>query len=45
MQYEEAINDFSIALSFNPEDAEAFHNRGSARLALEDLNGASIDFE
>ncbi|HEY1057043.1 MAG TPA: tetratricopeptide repeat protein, partial [Emticicia sp.] len=44
-EYEKAIKYFSEAIDKTPSFADAYNNRGSAKLANEDLNGAIVDFE
>ena len=43
--YEKAIEYFSEAIDKTPTFADAYNNRGSAKLANEDLPGAITDFE
>lgn len=43
-QYEEAIKDFSIAIGFDPSNAEAFHGRGLAHLRRSEYVEAISDF-
>ena len=42
--FQGAINDYNIAISLNPNFANAFNNRGLSKLNLEDYNGAISDF-
>ena len=42
--YQGAIADFNQAIKLNPEDADAYYNRGLARFDLEDYQGAIADF-
>src|SRR5262249_47796021 len=42
--YRGAIEDYTQALRFNPDLAEAYYNRGVARAALEDRQGALEDY-
>jgi tetratricopeptide (TPR) repeat protein len=43
--YDKAIDYFSEAIEKTPTFADAYNNRGSAKLANDDLNGAIADFE
>ena len=43
--YDKAIGFFSEAIEKTPTFADAYNNRGSAKLANDDLNGAITDFE
>ncbi|WP_337040657.1 tetratricopeptide repeat protein [Emticicia sp. 17c] len=43
--YNKAIEYFTEAIEKTPEFADAYNNRGTARLALEDTDGAIADFE
>jgi tetratricopeptide (TPR) repeat protein len=43
--YEKAIGFFSEAIEKTPTFADAYNNRGSSKLANDDLNGAIKDFE
>lgn len=43
--FEKAVNFFSEAIEKTPSFADAYNNRGSAKLALDDINGAIADFE
>ena len=39
-----AIDDYSKAIMLNPDDADAYLSRGSAKNYLEDYNGAIDDY-
>jgi Flp pilus assembly protein TadD len=41
--YKGAIEDFTLALKYNPKDAHAYQCRGDAREKLGDSKGASDD--
>ena len=41
--YDKAIGDFTVAISFNPDFALAYNNRASAYLKIGNYNGAIID--
>lgn len=43
--YSKAISYFSEAIEKTPSFADAYNNRGSSKLAIEDINGAITDFE
>lgn len=43
--FEKAIGFFSEAIEKTPSFADAYNNRGSAKLASDDINGAITDFE
>jgi len=40
-----AIQDFDRAIELNPKYANAYRNRGAARKAAGDVNGAAADLE
>jgi len=42
--YKEAKHDFSMSLDIDPNQAEAFYNRGTARSALGEKEGADADW-
>ena len=44
-QYKEAIADFDKAIELNPEDAEAYYNRGSAKDDLKQHKEAIADYD
>lgn len=39
-----AIKDYNLAISISPNDSDAFRNRGIAREAIGDLDGAQLDW-
>lgn len=43
-KFKSALDEFSLAIAFNPNFAEAYYRRGSARLSLNDKDGAINDF-
>ena len=44
-KYDEAIHAYSEALRLEPDDADAYYNRGNARWAKGDLDGAMRDYD
>ena len=42
--YNGAISDFTKAIELNPDDADAYYNRGLAKSNLEDYYGAISDY-
>jgi predicted negative regulator of RcsB-dependent stress response len=40
-----AIADYSQAIAINPQKANAYHNRGNAKVGLGDKQGACSDFK
>ncbi|WP_235334598.1 tetratricopeptide repeat protein [Aphanizomenon flos-aquae] len=40
-----AIDDYTLAIKFNPNDAYAYHGRGNVKSALGDKQGAIADFQ
>ena len=43
--YNGAVSDYTKAIELNPNDAEAYSNRGEAKNLLGDLNGACADWK
>lgn len=44
-RYEDASNEFTMAIELNPKDAEAYFNRATLKVRSGDLKGASLDFK
>jgi tetratricopeptide (TPR) repeat protein len=42
--FNSALDEFTIAIAFNPNFAEAYYRRGKIRLSLNDQKGAYFDF-
>ena len=42
--YESALADFDKVLRLNPDDAEAYFNRGNTKMMLRDVYGACSDW-
>ncbi|MEZ5105259.1 MAG: tetratricopeptide repeat protein [Draconibacterium sp.] len=38
--FKKAIEDYNTALEYDPEDDNIYNNRGIAKLALKDMDGA-----
>ncbi|MCK4777190.1 MAG: tetratricopeptide repeat protein, partial [Actinomycetia bacterium] len=43
--YEEAVNDFTMAISINSNNARTFYNRGRAYLNMKEYHSADKDFK
>lgn len=44
-EYEDAINEFTKALSQNPYDANAYFSRATSKVRIGDIEGARRDFK
>lgn len=42
--FNSALDEFTLAIAFNPNFAEAYYRRGKIRLSLNDQKGAYFDF-
>src|SRR5215470_10735158 len=43
-EFDKAIDDFDVAITFDPAYSAAYYNRGNARRAMQDWDGAASDY-